>query len=262
VTAAGGVEHLLSPAKTVDRVGDKAPVPGLASALDLPLAATVGGFRKDAAIGRRESRIAEQPSRRGRRPVGQVDRGRGRPLAAEQLGDRRDDLADAADRRVAVLGVADRRAENLGERHRPVIAQEAHPGAERRGNGGGEEPGARDQIETELAELGDRRGGGRHALTADDLATAVRLAPHEDRGLAERTVQMRLDDLQRESGGRHGVERITALFQHAHADGGSDPVGRGDDPEGAADLGPGGKGRHCVSPKGFAMLLQAGMRVK
>jgi hypothetical protein len=62
---------------------------------------------------------------------------------------------------------------------------------------------------------------------------------------------MRFDHLQRKTGGRRRVECIAALFQDAHADGGSDPVGRGDDPKGAADLGPGGEGAHRVSPKWF-----------
>ena len=48
------------------------------------------------------------------------------------------------DRRVAILGIADRRAENLGERHRPIIAQQPHPGAKRRGNCGSQQPGAGD----------------------------------------------------------------------------------------------------------------------
>jgi hypothetical protein len=77
----------------------------------------------------------------------------------------------------------------------------------------------------------------------------VRLAPDEDRRLAERAVQMRFNHLQRKAGGGRRVECIAALFQNAHADGRSNPVGRGDDPEGAADLGPGGEGAHRVSPK-------------
>src|SRR6202043_3722552 len=92
---------------------------------------------------------------------------------------------------------------------------------------------------------------GGDALAADHLATAVRLVPGKDRRLAERPVQMRLDHLQRKTGGCPRVECIAALFQNAHADRRSNPVGRGDDPKGAADLGPGSEGTHCVSPEWF-----------
>src|SRR5262249_15664994 len=46
VAAAGGVEHLLTTAETVDRLGDKTAVPRLAGTLDLSVAATIGGFQK------------------------------------------------------------------------------------------------------------------------------------------------------------------------------------------------------------------------
>src|SRR6202035_3243408 len=59
MAASGGVEHLLAPAKAIDRLGDKAAVPRLASALDLTLAAAIGGFGEDAAIDCGESGIAE-----------------------------------------------------------------------------------------------------------------------------------------------------------------------------------------------------------
>ncbi len=59
MAASGGVEHFLAPAKTIDRLGDKAAIPRLASALDLTLAAAIGGFGKDAAVDRGESWIVE-----------------------------------------------------------------------------------------------------------------------------------------------------------------------------------------------------------
>ena len=70
MTSAGRVEHLLVPAKAVDRLGDKAAVPRPARALDLPLSAAVAGLCEDAAVGRGESGIAEQPSRFRRRTGG------------------------------------------------------------------------------------------------------------------------------------------------------------------------------------------------
>ena len=52
---------------------------------------------------------------------------------------------------------------------------------------------------------------------------------------------MRLDHLQRERGRAGRIEGVAAALQNAHADRGRDPVGRGDDPEGAFDLGTGGE---------------------
>ena len=43
-------------------------------------------------------------------------------------------------------------------------------------------------------------------------------------------------------GGDGGVEGVAASLQDRHADGGGDPMGRGDHAERAVDLGPGGKG--------------------
>ena len=176
----------------------------------------------------------------------QVDRGRARPFQAEHVGHDADRLADPARHRVAVLGIADCRPQDVGERHRPMVAQQPHPGAERSWHRGGEQAAAGDQIEPELVEFGDRRGLRCHTLAADHIAATVGLAPHQHRRLAERAVGARLDHLQCEAGGRCRIERVAALFEHAHADGGSDPMGRGDDAEGAADLGTGGKAGHFL----------------
>jgi hypothetical protein len=180
-----------------------------------------------------------------RRPaVGKIDRGRARPLPAKHVGHDADRLTNAARHRVAVLGIADRRPQDLAERHRPVIAQQPHPGTERSRHRSGEQPGARDQIEAELAEPRDRRGLGCNTLPANHVAAAIGLAPHQHRRLTERAVGARLDHLQCEAGGGRRVERVAAFFEHAHADGRSQPMGRGDDAEGAADLGSGGKAGH------------------
>ena len=69
-------------------------------------------------------------------------------------------------------------------------------------------------------------------------------AVDEDRGFAERAVQMRLDDLQGEAGGDRRVKGSAALFEDAHRDRGGQPMGRRDDPEGAADLGARRKAGH------------------
>ena len=111
MAAAGGVEHLLRAAEAVDRLGDKAAIPGVAGALDAPLAVAAAGIGlgQHAAVGRGQRRVAEQPPGGRRIAARQIDGGGGRPFAAEQLGDRHDRVADAADQRVAVLGIAERR---------------------------------------------------------------------------------------------------------------------------------------------------------
>ena len=238
------VEHLFVPAKAIDRLGDKAPIPRRPGAFDLAFAGPVAGLGQHAPIGRGQRRVAEQPPRRRRHAARQIDRGRTRPFAAEHPGHRRDRLADALDHRVAVFGIGDRRHQDFAERHRPPIAQQPHPGAECGGNRGGEQPGAGDQVESERLKAADRRRGGGHPLAADHVAAPAGFAPCQDRGLAERAVQMRLDHLQGKSGGGSGVKGVAAFFEHAHADRRGQPMGRGDGAEGAADLGPGGKGRH------------------
>ena len=68
---------------------------------------TAAGFaREDAPVGRGECGIAEQLTRLRRAAVGQIDRGRARPVAAEHVGHDADRHADAAGQRVAVLGIA------------------------------------------------------------------------------------------------------------------------------------------------------------
>src|SRR6516162_6856173 len=114
----------------VDRLGDKAAIPALTSPLDLALVRAVAGFLEDAALHRRQRWVAEQPPRLRWAAVGKIDRGRARPFPAKDVGHDADRLANTARYRVAVLGIADRRPQDLGERHRPVVAQEPHPGAE------------------------------------------------------------------------------------------------------------------------------------
>ena len=73
-------------------------------------------------------------------------------------------------------------------------------------------------------------------------------AMDDDRRIAARAVQMRLDDLQGEAGGGGGVEGIAAAFQHRHADLAGDPMGGGDGAEGASDFRAGGEhGRSILS---------------
>ncbi len=84
----------------------------------------------------------------------------------------------------------------------------------------------------------DGGAGGRRALAADHLGAAAPDVVHDDRHVAARTVEMRLDHLQRECGRDTGIESVAALFQRGHPDRGRDPVGRGHDAESAFDFRP------------------------
>src|SRR5207248_1069597 len=59
---------------------------------------------------------------------------------------------------------------------------------------------------------------------------------------------MRLDDLQGEPDRDRRIERVAAALKHAHPDGGGQPMGRRNDPEGAADLGTCRKAGHLSAP--------------
>ena len=258
---AAGVHDLLGAAEAVDRFGDKAVRPGFARALDLRDAIAAGalGFLDDAAIGCRERLVGEQRAGRRHFVVRQIDRGRGRPILAEQLRHRGDRGIGALEQRMAVLRVADRRRQHVGKRHGAVVAQQHHPGLERAGHAGGEQPGAGHEIEAFAAVMRDGGAGRRHALAADHLRLAAAHVVENDRHVAARPVEMRLDHLQRERGRDRGVERIAAVFQNAHADRGRDPVRRGDHAERAFDLRPRGEGvridvghKHSLAEVGHA----------
>ena len=97
------------------------------------------------------------------------------------------------------------------------------------------------ELVPELVEALDRRGRGRDSLPAEH-AHLVSLDGVEDRGhLAARPVQVRLDDLQDESGRARCIERVPAPLEHRHPGLRGEPVRRRDHPEGAAELGASGE---------------------
>src|ERR1019366_3061859 len=77
----------------------------------------------------------------------------------------------------------------------------------------------------------------------EDLFPAGIESDHRD--LAARAVQVRLHNLEHESGGYRGVECVAALFQHRHAGRRGEPVGRCHHAEGSGQLRPGREGRTC-----------------
>ncbi len=236
---AGGVHDVLRAAELVDRFRDEALAPRLARALDLGLAvAAVLRLAQDALVGVGDLRIGEMRAGLRHLAAGQIHRRRRRPVFVEQVLDGVDGGADALDQRIAVARIADRGRQHVGDAHRAVVAQQRHPGVERAGNAGREQAGAGDEIEAELVAVMRDGGAGRHrALPADHLGLAAPHVVEDHRHVAARAVEVRLDHLQRERGRAGRIEGVAAALQDAHADGGRDPMGRGDDAEGAFDLG-------------------------
>src|SRR5438552_198407 len=240
---AARIHHRLRAAEAVDRLGDEALRPGLARRFDLRDAVAARALRlaQDARVGLGQRFVREQRAGLRHRAGGEINRGRRRPVLAKQSLHRRDGRVRALDQRMAFPRVADGGRKHVGEAHRAVIAQQKHPGLERAGNARGEQPRAGHHVEAEALVMGDRGFRRRGPLTADYLGLAGAHGIDDDRHVAARSVQVRLDHLQRESGCNRGIEGITALFQRRHTDRGGDPVGGGDDAERAFDLGPRGK---------------------
>ena len=130
---------------------------------------------------RRAGRARPTPASRDSSSCGRVDRG-GHP----------------GHDRVAVLGVADRVAQHVLQlaasrgRAAASASRRRRPGRRRRA---ARFPGSSSMPE--LAEALDRRRGRRRALRAEHERLAAVGAPEDDRHIAARAVQVRLDDLQR-----------------------------------------------------------------
>ncbi len=210
----------------------------------LPLPSLV----EDPTVRSGERRVAEE--RPGTR-CGEVELGRGRPRA-QQPGRPLDRQRDARHHRVAVLGVPDRVLEDVLRPERPELTQQEHPAVEGARHARRQEAGARDELVAELLETLDRGGRRRRPLGAEDERLVAVGAPEDGREVAARAVEVRLDDLERETGGDGGVERVPAAFEHCHARGRGEPVGGRDHPEGAAQLWASGEGQSSPAPASSA----------
>src|SRR5207302_9301198 len=142
--------------------------------------------------------------------------------------DNGDPLADRANERKAVLREPNRELENVGQPPRSELAEQQQPGVERSGNNGGKQSRSRYLVEAELAEALDRRCGRRCSLSAENLHLVAVGAVEERREVTARPVQMRLDDLERETGRGGGIEGVAAPLEHRHPRRGREPVRRGD----------------------------------
>ena len=102
------------------------------------------------------------------------------------------------------------------QRQRAVPLEQQHPGTEGGRHAGGEQAGARHEVEAEAGECVERRRGRRRALAVQHERLPAGRVEADDGHLAGRAVQVRLDDLKHEAGGDRGVERVAAVLQHGH----------------------------------------------
>ena len=236
VALAGAVEPLAF-LEADDLLRDEAAVPAHLRRVELRVPVSRGrfGLHEDAPEGLGQGSV---PVQGARLRSGEVDVDRGRPVVAEELLDLADRVADRRECRVAILGVADREVEHVPERQGPVLAQQLDPAAESPWDDRGQRAGAGDQLEPELVAVPlDRRRPRRGALRAEDERPVTLHRPDEGREVAAGAVEVRLDDLQRESGRDGGVERVPALLEHGHPGCRREPVRRGHHPERPAQLG-------------------------
>ena len=209
-----------------DRLGDESFVVDPPSRLDLLV--TVGarplGFVENALVGRRQGGVGEERARDRRLTARQVDLSRARPVVAEQLGHAGDAPADRGQQRVAGRRVPDRVPHHVAEPERAVFPQQHHPGAERPGHAGGEQPAARHQVQAEVTEGLGGGGGRRGALAAEHERLAAAGVMGDDGDLTAEAVQVRFDDLKHQAGRDGGVECVAAVLEDGQARRGGEPV--------------------------------------
>ena len=239
------IHHLVAAAEPVDGLGDEALAPGAPRPLDLGLAPAAAGLRlfQDALVGLGVPPVREEGAGDRHLAVAQIDLGRGRPVLAVERRDRADGGAGALYQRVAVLGVADGRLQHVAQTQRAVVAQHHHEGLERARDAGRQQPGARHDVEAQMAAVvRDRCACRRRPLAADHLGRRTpRLAEHH-RHVAARPAQVRLDHLQREGRRDAGIEGVAAALENAHAHRRADPVRGRHHAEGSVDLRARGEG--------------------
>jgi hypothetical protein len=246
VTASADIQHVRVAKETVHRLGNETAVPGVAGGLDADLARRTDSLAHQAFIGVRQRRAGEQAAGSGDLAVRQEDRGRTGPFLLEQRLHSGDRCADARHDMHAVARVADGVCEHIGEFPGPPVAQHQAPGVECTRNDRRQQPGRRNELHSQIGKL-LRCGGGRgNPLAADDMLPPAGRAVQDDRCIAAGAVQVRLGDVQSEARGNRGIEGVAAALQHRHADLAGEPVGAGDDAEGAGDFRP--SGEHGARP--------------
>ena len=234
---------LLGAVEAIHRLGHEALVEGAHRRLDLGFAVRARrlGLGQDLRVRLRNPRLRDPRAGQGRIAPGQPDFRRVSPFRAEEGRGGVDRFGGAAHQGPAVAGVADGGLHHVAEPHGPVLQQELHPRPERSRHHGGHEPRAGDPGDAHLAQPGDGGRPRRDALAAEHPRPIRPGRVDDDRDLAARPVQVRLDDLEGEAGRDGRVEGVAAAFQDPEPDRRGDPMGARDRAERAADLGPGGE---------------------
>ena len=224
-----------------DRLGDETLVVDPPGGLDLLVAIVARRFRlvQDALVGGGQRGVGEQRAWRGHMAVRQVDLGRARPVVPEQLGHAGDTPADRGQQRVAAGRVPDRVAHHVPQPEGAVLPQQQHPGPERAGHAGGEQPAAGHEVKPEAGERLRGGRGRRGSLPAEHEGLAAAGVMGDDRDLTTEAVQVRLDHLKHEAGRDGRVERVTAVLEDGQPGRRGEPVRRGHHAERARQFGPG-----------------------
>ena len=161
--------------------------------------------------------------------VGQIDAPRRRPLGKEPLGVAAQRCARPGNRFVGDVGIAtqshmhrktvarelQRRLEHVGQRPGAEIPQRSHQRVEGRGNAGGEQSGAGDQLDSQRPIVGDCRALGRHHIAVDGNHAAGSCRINQHRRLATNCVHVRVDDALDECSSYRSVDGIAATSEHS-----------------------------------------------
>ena len=247
---AGEVHHLGTGGEGVDGLGHEPFVVGPPGRLDLPFPRRPRGLRlgpgSAGRCGRGPGWRTGTPAPGARRP------GRSRPSVGQcpenSCSAEADRGAGPGAHRVTVPGVPDGVPHHLAQRQRAVPLQQQHPGPERGGHAGRQQPVAGHQVKPQPPERPQRGTARRRSLAVQHEHLAVPrpaarpagvVADHRD--LAAEPVHVRLDDLEHQAGGDGGVEGVAAGLQRGHAGRGGQPVGGRHHAEGARELRPGGE---------------------
>ncbi len=243
VAAAGRVDQRVRTVEAVDRFCDEAAIVSVARLLDLSLAVRTDRLRllHDPAIGRCNSRRAQQRPRARHLAIRQPHRGGGRPFGLEEILRGENGRRDAGQNRKSILGVTDRRLQNVGKLPGAVVAQHQHPGVERAGHDARQHAGAGHLLAAQRGKSLKRRSRGVGPLAADHDRLGRVMLLQDDRHLAARPDQMRLDDLEHKPRSRRSIEGIAATLQHRHRDRACDPMRACDGAKSAAYFRPGGE---------------------
>src|SRR5215208_3781195 len=159
MASARGIHHPRRGHVMHDGLGDEASIERLAGRLYLLVAISASrlGLFDDAPVGIGQVGVGEKCARSWDASPAQIDLCRRGPFVTEQLLDPAYRVADPGHERIAVPGVVDRVAHYLREAKRAELAEQYHPGVERAGHAGSEQPSTWHQLEAELLEARDAR---------------------------------------------------------------------------------------------------------